>query len=148
MLMLEFEERLKVLTPKELECEREKLWNQIDIIRNREQELKIGDYKKYIGRYFKSAEGALHSGYIRIDDIWASKDEVFIEGLYFNSEFLNDYADCNWMSYGAFEQLRYREEPNNWEKFKWIEIDRTEFEYAFAKMLEQAHDSFYKFLNK
>ena len=146
---MELEKKLNLLTLKELEYERKKLWDQIDMIRNREQELKIGDYKQYIGRYFKSDEGALHSGYIRIDNIWASKDEVFIEGLYFNSEFLNDYSDCHWMSYSAFEQLRYRGEPPiDWKRFKWIEIDRVEFEYAFAKMLEQAHDSFYKFLNK
>ena len=128
-----------------LEEERKALYKRLDEIRKQEQELLVGKFKDKLNKFYKF-EGGIYDGYFKLTNIWASKDEIFIEGLHFSSEFVDDYADCHWCDYAAFRQFSFGT-INKWEDFNLKEVPRYEFEYAFADMQDKAHDSFYKFIN-
>ena len=134
----------KLLTLVELEKQKNKLFNLINEIRLKEQELKVGEFKNKIGKYYKF-NGGIYEGYIQITNIWASKEEIYLEGLHFYGEFIEDFSDCHYSEYSAFRQFSYGT-INKWEDFHLEEISRDEFEYAFAVMLDKAQDRFYKFL--
>lgn len=128
---------------KELEEEKKALYKRLDEIRKQEQELVIGKFKDKLNKFYKF-EGGIYEGYFKLYNIWASKNEVFIEGLHFSSEFEKDYADCHWSEYSAFRQFSFNV-INKWEDFNLTEISKEDFYYAFSDMLDKSLKSFNNF---
>lgn len=130
---------------KELEQKRKQLYKEIKAIRKQEQELQVGEYKSNIGKFFKFNDESFYANhYIKITNIWASSDEIFVEGVCFFGEFIEDYADCHDSWYSAFQQFRFNDVAK-WEDFKLKEITKEEFYYAFNDMLDNSLKSFNKF---
>lgn len=123
----------------ELQDKENKLYNELNQVRKEIRDFFIKDFKNLEGKYFRFTQSSIYEGFIKINRVWASKENIFLEGLKFCYSYHEEYADMCYADVCEDFQGRYPLDIRSYEKvedFSIEEIPEDDFFIEYSNMIK------------